>query len=236
MFKVLLVEDDFNTSKLMKIMLQNSGFDVICARNGVEALDFMDKKFVDIIVLDVMMPEMDGFELAGLLRQNRNATPILMVTARAGLEDKVFGLETGVDDYMVKPVSEQELAARIKAILRRYKITTEKTLDVGGFHMDYNTHSVYCDGEYQIIPKKEFYLLFKLLSHPGKIFTRIQIMDEIWGMETTSGDLTVNVHINRLRNKFRDNPYFRIVAIKGVGYKAVITADDTQSCEVESDA
>lgn len=225
MFKVLLVEDDVNTSKLMKLMLQRTGFDVICAFNGEEALEFMDKKFIDIIVLDAMLPKMDGFELASLLRQNKNRTPILMVTAKDKLEDKVYGLDTGVDDYVVKPVGEQELAARIKALLRRYKITTEKTLKVGNFQMDYNTHSVYCDGEYQIIPKKEFYLLFKLLSHPGKIFTRIQIMDEIWGMETASGDLTVNVHINRLRNKFGENPYFRIVAVKGVGYKAVVNGE-----------
>ncbi len=225
MFKVLLVEDDVNTSKLMKLMLQRTGFDVTCAFNGEEALEFMDKKFIDIIVLDAMLPKMDGFELASLLRQNKNRTPILMVTAKDKLEDKVYGLDTGVDDYVVKPVGEQELAARIKALLRRYKITTEKTLKVGNFQMDYNTHSVYCDGEYQIIPKKEFYLLFKLLSHPGKIFTRIQIMDEIWGMETASGDLTVNVHINRLRNKFGENPYFRIVAVKGVGYKAVVNGE-----------
>ena len=222
MFKVLLVEDDLSTSKLMKIMLQNSGFDVICAYDGAEALEFMDKKYVDLIVLDVMLPKMDGFELATLLRQNRNKTPILMVTAKGELDDKVNGLDIGVDDYIVKPVSEQELGARVRALLRRYNITREKRLQIGNFVMDYNTHSVYYGGEYQIIPKKEFYLLFKLLSHPGKIFTRIQIMDEIWGMESSSVDTTVNVHINRLRKKFGDNPNFRIVAIKGIGYKAVI--------------
>lgn len=228
MFKILLVEDDTSTSKLMKLMLNRSGFDVICAYNGVEALEFMDKKYVDLIVLDLMLPEMDGLELATLLRQNRNTTPILIVTAKGELDDKVTGLGIGADDYVVKPVAEDELIARVRALLRRYKITREKRLQVGDFIMDYNTHSVYVDGKYQIIPKKEFYLLFKLLSHPGKIFTRIQIMDEIWGMETASVDTTVNVHINRLRKKFGDNPYFRIVAIKGIGYKAVINDEKTE--------
>lgn len=222
MFKVLVVEDDINTSKLLKVILQKSGYEVTCAYDGMEALECMDRNYVDIIILDAMLPKMGGFEFAKTLRENSNNVPILMVTAKELVEDKVRGLDLGIDDYIVKPIDERELVARMKALQRRYKIATNKKIVIGSCELDFETHSITKNGEVIILPKKEFQLLFKLLSYPNKIFTRIQIMDEIWGMESTTGDITINVHINRLRNRLGECEDFRIVAIKGVGYKAVV--------------
>lgn len=222
MFKILVVEDDKNASKLMNVILKREGYDVVLASNGAVALDIMYSQYIDLIVLDVMMPEMDGYEFTEALRKDNRTTPILMVTAKEMVEDKIKGFKVGIDDYMVKPVNEEEMLWRIKALLRRYKIATEQKLCIGDIVLDYNSLSVTKNGITQTVPKKEFYLLFKLLSYPGQIFTRIQLMDEIWGMESNSVITTVNVHINKLRKKFGDWPEFDIVAIKGIGYKAVI--------------
>lgn len=222
MFEILLVEDDKNTSRWMKEVLTHNGYNVIQAYDGYEALDLMETKHIDLIVLDVMLPRMDGFQLAQELRSCQNNTPILMVTAKQSSQDKIKGFLAGTDDYMTKPVNEEEMLLRIKAIMRRYKIATEHKLKVGDILLDYDSLSVCKDGEVQTLPQKEFYLLFKLLSSPDTIFTRLQLMDEIWGMESNTVDTTVNVHINRLRKRFEGWDEFEIKAIRGIGYKAVI--------------
>ncbi len=227
MFKILVVEDDKNTSKLMEVVLRRAGYDVLTAENGTKALEVIDRNYIDLIILDIMMPQMDGFEFTETLRDNDNFTPIIMVTAKPLVEDKIRGFQAGIDDYMVKPVNDEELLLRIKALMRRYKIASEQKLTIGEISLDYRNLTVKKGNEISTLPKKEFYLLFKLLSHPGQIFTRIQLMDEIWGLESNSVDTTVNVHINRLRKRFIDCDDFKIIAIKGVGYKAVIANEET---------
>lgn len=226
MFKILVVEDDKNTSKLMQIVLSKAGYDVKLAGNGIEALEVLDNEFIDLILLDVMMPEMDGYEFTETIRTNGLNIPILMVTAKQLSEDMYKGFIAGADDFLVKPVDEIELLFRIKALLKRANIANEQKLRIGNVVLDYSALTVTRNGQSATLPKKEFFLLYKLLSSPDKIFTRIQLMDEIWGMNTTTVDTTVNVHINRLRNKFGDYPEFKIVAVKGIGYKAVITNEN----------
>ncbi len=225
MFKIMVAEDDKNTSKLMKAILTRGGYEVVCASDGAEALEMMDRQHIDLIVLDVMMPNMDGYEFTDTLRSCGDNTPILMVTAKELPEDKCRGFIAGTDDYMIKPVNEEELLLRIKALLRRARIANERKLYIGGVVLDYDSLTVTRDGVSRSLPQKEFYLLYKLLSYPGKIFTRIQLMDEIWGMDSQSADTTVNVHINRLRKRFEDFDEFEIVAIRGIGYKAVKTCE-----------
>ncbi len=217
MFQILVVEDDKNTARLMKAVLMHAGYEVFCADNGVSALELMDKQHIDLIILDVMMPKMDGYEFTKQLRGSNDNTPILMVTAKQLPEDKCKGFLAGTDDYMVKPVNEDEMLLRIKALLRRAKIVNEHKLHIGKITLDYDALTVSKEGESQTLPQKEFYLLYKLLSYPDRIFTRIQLMDEIWGMESE----TVNVHINRLRKRFEGYSEFDIIAIRGIGYKAV---------------
>jgi len=221
MFKILVVEDDVNTRKLMCAVLKQNGFDVIQAGDGMQALDVMDREHVDLVVLDLMMPIMDGYELTHQLRTAWETLPILMITAKQEPKDKWQGFLAGTDDYMTKPVDEQEMILRIKALLRRAQIANEKKLAVGDIVLDYNALSVSRDGTSITLPQKEFHLLFKLLSYPDIIFTRIQLMDEIWGMESETDDHTLNVHINRLRDKFFNWPEFEIVTVRGLGYKAV---------------
>lgn len=221
MFQILVVEDDKNTARLMRAVLKHAGYEVFQAENGLEALKLMDMQHIDLVVLDIMMPEMDGYEFTEQLRSCRDNTPILMVTAKQLPEDKCKGFISGTDDYMVKPVNEEEMLLRIKALLRRAQIANEHKLHIGKVTLDYDALTVEREEEKQTLPQKEFYLLYKLLSYPNKIFTRIQLMDEIWGMESETVDTTVNVHINRLRKRFESYPEFEIVAIRGIGYKAV---------------
>ena len=223
MFQILVVEDDKNISKLMKAVLKHAGYDVFQAENGLDALELMDRQHIDLIVLDIMMPKMDGYDFTEQLRSCDDTTPILMVTAKQLPEEKCKGFLVGTDDYMVKPVNEEEMLLRIKALLRRSQIAAEHKLHIGKVSLDYDALTVSRNGISQTLPQKEFYLLYKLLSYPDKIFTRLQLMDEIWGMESNTIDTTVNVHINRLRKKFEEWPEFEIVAIRGIGYKAVIT-------------
>lgn len=222
MFRILVVEDDKNTARLMNVILSHAGYEVFGAENGLEALEATDKQHIDLIVLDVMMPKMDGYEFAERLRSCGDNTPILMVTAKQLPEEKCKGFLVGTDDYMVKPVNEEEMLLRIKALLRRSQIASAHKIRVGKVILDYDALTVVRDGQGQTLPQKEFYLLYKLLSYPDKIFTRLQLMDEIWGMESESGDTTVNVHIARLRKRFEQCPEFEIIAIRGIGYKAVI--------------
>lgn len=225
MFQILIVEDDKNTLRLMKTVLMRDGYKTFQAENGLDAFEIIDKQHIDLIVLDVMMPVMDGYEFTEHLRSVKNNTPILMVTAKQLPEEKCKGFIAGTDDYMVKPVNEEEMLLRIKALLRRFKIANEHRLNIGSVSLDYDSLTVLKNGIGQTLPQKEFYLLYKLLSYPDKIFTRIQLMDEIWGMDSESSDTTINVHINRLRKKFGEWQEFEIVSIRGIGYKAVIKND-----------
>lgn len=225
MFQILVVEDDKNTARLMKLILTNAGYDVFSACNGADALDVTDRQHIDLIVLDIMMPVMDGYAFTEQLRSCGDMTPILMVTAKDLPEEKCKGFRAGTDDYMVKPVNEEELLLRIKALLRRAQIASEHKLCIGKVTLDYDAFTVSRGTDVQELPQKEFLLLYKLLSYPNKIFTRLQLMDEIWGMESTSTDKTVNVHITRLRRRFENWPEFEITAVRGVGYKAVIHHD-----------
>ena len=221
MFQILVAEDDKNTRRLMEAVLKEHGYHPILACDGLEALKLLDTHHVDLVILDIMMPGMDGYELTRQLRATDYTLPILMVTAKLLPEDKRKGFIVGTDDYMTKPVDEEEMILRIRALLRRAQIVNERRITIADVCLDYDSLTVSRGDESQTLPRKEFYLLYKLLSYPGKIFTRIQLMDEIWGMESQSDDNTINVHINRLRKRFEDYPEFTIETIRGLGYKAV---------------
>ena len=221
MFHILVVEDNPNARKLMEAVLKQNGYEPLLAADGIEALDVLDNKHVDLIVLDVMMPRMDGYEFTETLRSSGCDLPILMVTAKEKPADKRKGFIIGTDDYMVKPVDEEEMILRIAALLRRSKIVNEHRLTIGSTVLDYDALSVKTAEGISELPKKEFLLLFKLLSYSNKIFTRRQLMDEIWDMDSDTDERTVDVHINRLRDRFKGNPDFDIVTVRGLGYKAV---------------
>ena len=223
MFKVLVVDDDKNTRLFMNALLDEAGYTVMLAEDGRGALDVMDKEHIDLVILDVMMPNMDGYELTSALREANANLPILMVSARQLPEDKRRGFLVGTDDYMTKPVDDEELLLRVKALLRRAKIVSEKRIVIGSVTLDYDSLTVSRGDEVFELPQKEFMLLYKLLSYPGKIFTRIQLMDEIWGAESNTGWETVTVHIARLRKRFEGWEEFRIESVRGLGYKAVKT-------------
>ena len=221
MFNIMIVEDDSNQRKLMSAVLEQYGYNVVQAFDGIDALEQLDKKHIDLIILDIMMPRMDGFEFTETIRQSGSNTPILMVTAKTSPVDKRKGFIIGTDDYMTKPVDEEEMVLRVGALLRRAKIASEKKLTVGGTSLHYDSFTVVCGDTTHEHPQKEFLLLFKLLSYPGKIFTRRQLMDEIWDMDSESDERTVDVHVSRLRDKYRNNPDFEIITVRGLGYKAV---------------
>ena len=221
MFQILVAEDDKNTRRLMEAVLKEHGYHPILACDGLEALKLLDTHHVDLVILDIMMPGMDGYEFTRQLRATDYTLPILMVTAKQLPEDKRKGFIVGTDDYMTKPVDEEEMILRIRALLRRAQIVNERRITIADVCLDYDSLTVSRGDESQTLPRKEFYLLYKLLSYPGKIFTRIQLMDAIWGMESQSDDNTINVHINRLRKRFEDYPEFTIETIRGLGYKAV---------------
>ncbi|MBO5744800.1 MAG: response regulator transcription factor [Clostridia bacterium] len=225
MFNILVAEDDGGTRFLMKTVLEGGGYNVITACNGVEALDILAHEHIDLIVLDVMMPLMDGYEFTRILRQGANDIPILMVTAKQGGESIKEGFLSGTDDYMVKPVDEEEMLLRIGALLRRARIYSEKKLTVGGSVFDYNGFTYECGGRTVELPQKEFLLIFKLLSNNNKIFTRRNLMDEIWSMDSETDERTVDVHINRLRERFKECSDFEIVTVRGLGYKAITRQD-----------
>ncbi|WP_195999504.1 response regulator transcription factor [Clostridium sp. 1001271B_151109_B4] len=221
MINILVVEDDKHTRKLLETILKREGYSVLKAEDGVIAMEVLENHHVDLIILDIMMPNMDGYEFAKELRDAECMIPILMATAKQLPEDKKRGFIVGTDDYMTKPIDTEEMLLRIKALLRRSQIASARKLTIGKVTLDYDTLTVSREDDKQTLPQKEFYLLYKLLSYPDRIFTRIQLMDEIWGMETESGDTTVNVHINRLRKRFDSYPEFEIVSVRGLGYKAV---------------
>ena len=221
MFQILVVDDDRNTRLLLRAVLQAENYTVFTAENGEDALRVMDREHIDLVVLDVMMPKMDGYEFTRILRQTDNNLPILMVSARQMPADKRQGFLVGTDDYITKPIDEVEMLLRIKALLRRARIASERRIVLGEVVLDYDSFTVSRGGETHELPQKEFLLLYKLLSYPGKIFTRIQLMDEIWGADSDTGWETVTVHIGRLRKRFESWPEFEIVSVRGLGYKAV---------------
>jgi len=221
MFHILVVDDDKHTRRLLEAVLTAEGYTVSTAENGEAALEVMEKEHIDLVVLDIMMPKMDGYEFTKTIRESNNNLPILMVSAKQLTADKHKGFIVGTDDYITKPIDEQEMLLRIKALLRRSQIANEKKIVIGDVVLDYNSFTVTKNGVTQELPQKEFLLLFKLLSYPGKIFTRIQLMDEIWGNESESGWETVTVHIGRLRKRFEGWKEFEIESVRGLGYKAV---------------
>ena len=221
MFHILVVDDDKNTRRLMRAVLEAENYAVTTAENGEDALEVMEREHIDLVVLDVMMPKMDGYEFTKTLRSVQNELPILMVSTKQLPSDKKKGFLAGTDDFMTKPVDEEEMLLRIKALLRRARIASEHRIIIGDVTLDYDSFTVTKKGETQELPQKEFLLLYKLLSYPGKIFTRIQLMDEIWGAESDTGWETVTVHIGRLRKRFEGWPEFEIQSVRGLGYKAV---------------
>lgn len=221
MFHILVVDDDKNTRMYFSAVLENNGYTVSTAKNGEDALDVMDKEHIDLVVLDIMMPKMDGYEFTKTLRDGDNNLPILMVSAKQLPIDKNKGFAAGTDDYMTKPVNQDEFLYRIKALLRRAKIASERKIVIGNVTLDYDSLTVSRGDEVLELPQKEFLLLYVLLSYPNKIFTRIQLMDEIWGAESETGWETVTVHIGRLRKRFEGWSEFEIASVRGLGYKAV---------------
>ncbi len=221
MFNIMVVEDDADLRKMMESVLRHNGYRPLLAEDGEEALAILESEQADLIISDVMMPNMDGFELTELLRQSNYNMPILLVTVKDSYADKQRGFLAGVDDYMVKPIDINEMILRVRALLRRAQIANEHRLQVGDTLLDFDALLVSAPSGEMTLPQKEFYLLFKLLSYPGKIFTRQQLLDEIWGMDSTTDERTVDVHINRLRDRFKESADFEIVTVRGLGYKAV---------------
>ncbi len=222
MFRIMVVEDDQSLNKLICRVLGKNGYEVTAAFDGQNALEKLDSNYIDLIITDIMMPHMDGFDLTRELRENGYQLPILVVTAKDSFPDKLKGYKLGIDDYMVKPIDVNELLLRVEALLRRAKIIFEKKLEFQSVCLDYINLTVSVNNETQVPPQKEFQLLYKLLSFPNHTFTRQQLMDELWGYDSDTDIRTVDVHVNRIRDRFRDIPYFEIQTVRGLGYKGVI--------------
>jgi len=221
MFKILIAEDDKELRQLFSHILTKSGYYTKGVANGQEALDALDKDYYDLIISDIMMPVMDGYELVKTLRSSGNNTPIMLITAKDAFEDMRQGFSYGVDDYMVKPININEMVLRVGALLRRAQMINDRRLIFGKTILELDSLTVYSENESLVLPQKEFMLLYKMASFPGKIFTRHQLMDEIWGYDNESDTHTIDVHIARLRDRFKNNTDFKIVTMRGVGYKVV---------------
>ncbi len=221
MFKILIAEDDSELRQLFSHVLIKNGYSVTGVCNGKEALDALDKWYYDLIISDIMMPEMDGYELVSSLRTAGYSIPVMMITAKDAFDDMRMGFVSGTDDYMVKPVNVNEMVLRVGALLRRAQMINDRRLVIGGTVMECDSLTVTWDGQSAVLPQKEFMLLYKMASFPGRIFTRQQLMDDIWGYDSDTDTHTVDVHIGRLRDRFRDSKDFKIVTMRGVGYKVV---------------
>lgn len=221
MFRILVVEDDKDLRELFCRTLVKNDFKALPAENADKALELLDSEYIDLMISDVMMPGMDGFELTRELREAGIDIPVLIITAKGDISDKQTGFGSGADDYMVKPIDLNEMIMRVTALLRRARSASEKKLTFGSILLEYGTWTVTDGRSSQILPQKEFLLLYKLLSYPGQIFTRQQILDDIWGIEDDIDSHTLDVHISRLRERFRNSPDFRIETIRGLGYRAV---------------
>lgn len=222
MFSILVVEDDEMLNKMICAKLKAQDYTVYQAYDGEEALDLLDREYVDLIISDIMMPKMDGITLIKELREADYNMPVLIITAKDQMEDMEEGFKAGTDDYMVKPINLKEMVLRVQALLRRSQLASEKKLTLGTSVLDYDALTVTTDGKEVQLPPKEFYLLYKLVSNPNKIFTRLELLDEIWGMDTESDERNVDAHVKKLRKKFDGNPNFEIVTVRGLGYKGKV--------------
>ncbi len=221
MFKILIAEDDRELRQLFGHVLVKNGYSVKGVSNGEEALHALAEDYFDLVISDIMMPVMDGYELVRALRESGSNIPVMMITAKDAFDDMRLGFLSGGDDYMVKPVNVNEMVLRVAALLRRSQMISERRLTVGGTVLECDSLTVFSNGDGVILPQKEFMLLYKMASYPNRIFTRQQLMDDIWGYGSGSDTHTVEVHIGRLREKFRDNPDFEIMTMRGIGYKVV---------------
>lgn len=221
MFRILVVDDDKNTRYFIKEALTLEGYEVLTAENGEEALAVFDREFIDLVIVDIMMPKMDGYTFTKALREYNKELLVLMISAKQLPEDRKRGFIAGIDDYMSKPIDPEELVLRLRALLHRARLAEGRRITIGEVTVDYDSFTVTGHGQSIVLPQKEFMLLYKLLSHPDKIFTKIQLMDEIWGVDCETGWETVTVHIGRLRKHFEGWEEFRIENVRGLGYKAV---------------
>lgn len=225
MFKVLVVEDDSNLNYLVTKVLTNNGYKVFSTSNVNDAFEVIEVNFIDLIITDIMMPGINGYDFCKALRRENFNMPILIITAKEEIKDKIDGFDSGADDYMVKPINLDELLVRVKALLRRSHINADKKVTIGNTTLDYTTYTVTTvttDLSFSIeLPQKEFNILFKLFCYPNQIFTRTKLMDEFWGILSDTDERTIDVHINRLRDKFKDNKDFEIITVRGLGYKVV---------------
>jgi DNA-binding response OmpR family regulator len=221
MFHILIVEDDKELCELFSSVLLKNGYKTTCVNDGIEALNALDKEYIDLILSDIMMPNMDGFELIKSIRDAKFNLPVLMITAKESFQDIKRGFSLGIDDYMIKPINVNEMVLRVGALLRRAKIINEKKQYVGKTLLEYDSLSVIQNSEAIVLPQKEFYILYKLASYPNRIFTRQELMDEFWGLDSETDIRTVDVHINRLRDRFKLNNDFEIITVRGLGYKVV---------------
>lgn len=221
MVTILVVEDNENSRLLTEARLKRY-YNVVTAKDGGEALDIFYERQIDMIISDIMMPVMDGYEMLEVLRKNNQTVPVLFLTAKSGFEDKKKGFDLGIDDYVIKPIDYEELLLRIKAILKRANISTKLIIKLGNFEMDENNYSVTYNGSNIELTKREFELLFKLLSYPNQVLTKMQILEDIWGYDSSSSEDTIKTHINKIRNKLKGIDEFEIVSVKGLGYKAVV--------------
>ncbi len=225
MFDILVAEDDVKLNRIYCAALRSASFNAYQAADGGEALEILAEKKIDLVISDIMMPGVDGYELTREIRANYPETPILMISAKEAFEDKRHGFLAGIDDYMVKPVDLNEMLLRVNALLRRAKIVTERKLTIGSTVLNYDTYTAEYNGRAVEIPQKEFLVLYKLMSYPSRTFTRRQLMDEFWGYDTDSEERTVDVHINRLRERLKDCPDIEIDTIRGLGYRGVKKCD-----------
>ncbi len=221
MINILVVEDDIKLNKLFCTVLSRNNYHTFSAIDGVEALEILDKEYIDLIVSDIMMPNMDGYELTKTLRDAEYNLPILIITAKEDFKDMQKGYKIGIDDYMVKPIDVNEMILRVGALLRRANIVNTRKIEIGSTVLNYDSFTASVGNKEFLLPQKEFHLIYKLFSYPNKIFTRQQLMDEIWGMDSETDERTVDVHINRLRDRFKNSMDFQIVTIRGLGYKVV---------------
>lgn len=229
MFQILVVEDDKELRDLFCTVLMDNGYKAIPAADGTEAFDIFDHACIDLVISDIMMPHMDGFELTGLLRESGYTMPVLMITAKESAADKREGFRLGTDDYMVKPIDVNEMIWRVEALLRRSQLVNQRKSRFGSTEFDCDTLTISEDGKTTELPQKEFYLLYKLITAPNRIFTRRQIMDDVWGPDSETDPHTLDVHISRLRERFKQNPDFEIVTVRGLGYKAVSRLGGTRT-------
>ncbi len=221
MFQILVAEDDKELRDLFCTVLTENGYTALPAADGLNALEILDNTYVDLIISDVMMPVMDGLEMIRAVREANYSMPVLIITAKEASSDKQEGFRAGTDDYMVKPIDVNEMIWRVEALLRRSQIVSQRKTQIGSTEFDCDTLTVRSGSSETELPQKEFLLLFKLVASPNRIFTRRQIMEEIWGLDSETDSHTLDVHISRLREKFKSNPDFDIVTVRGLGYKVV---------------